>query len=199
MRRRQFLSVSAAAAATSTGCLDRLRSPPEELRFTVEGEGVSDDRQLHHSVEPVNDDLVSPEEPPSVEVSLANESGSTWSYGERRHALLWTASAGDFWLLPLDEADLERSPDHGFWRLSEEGFAMTEEYQFGELEPGEVDSQELAVVWRGSDADEPAPSTSLRFEAEFYVFEGAEPIPDDGDRYSWGFVLHPETGSPEGY
>ena len=87
--------------------------------------------------------------PLTLEIAIANpDQTATVQYGERRRALFWMADVDDPFSTYPEEGvreELRYHPDEQAWQL-DDPFAITMDYQWGVLAPGEVHSEQIVVV-----------------------------------------------------
>ncbi len=188
MNRRDFLFASASSVPLLAGCIDtENESPPIDSEAPIE---------LQHSVEVLQPDLRSDEEPLTLELTLENVGEEPLNYEERRSALFWFERTGDgnFILSPHDtlyndEPIFEYNTDTDYWVLDEHGDGMDDDYQVGTLEPGETDTEILWVVTPyNANPPEDTPE-ELRFTEEFTISKTDTDGLEDGEDESWELSL----------
>jgi hypothetical protein len=153
-----------------------------------------DQRPIAHSATVAGGGYDSSEGPLGISIELTNQSETNVAYGERRTAQFQAQLSDDkqFALYPGVWNELDGQPyefDDDCWRRTEL-YVTTEEYQIGELQPGESDGSSLVMT---ATATEDCPSTvpeEITFRTEFNVWNPEEDENmDDGVEYEWGFKL----------
>lgn len=169
-----------------------LSRDPETGSYVADGDTTDREFPLQYSVDAVQADIQSPEEPLQVEVSLTNVGDAVVQYGERRTAMFWGARSEEFVLYPDQEIPADhykRDPAAGVW-VATEGFMMTMDYQTETLEPGETRSETLLVLVQPDEKEsvgETLPS-ELPFETTVAITQIGEESVDDRST-NWEFSL----------
>lgn len=153
-----------------------------------------DERPITYSTTVTGGGYDSSEGPLGIRIELTNQSEKPVAYGERRTSQFQGQFSDDeqFGLFPGVWNELDDQPyefEDGCWRRTEP-YITTEEYQIGELEPGESHENSLVMAVAASEDCPIAVPNEITFRTEFSVWNPEEDEDlDDGVDYEWGFTL----------
>jgi len=103
--------------------------------------------------------------------------------------LFWSARDAGFYLVPEGETDYftyDFDEDLGFW-VAEEPFEMTDDYQTGELDPGESHTETLVLLASTNDQTPEEAPEQMTFDTSYRIYEDYRT--DDGEPMEWEFKL----------
>lgn len=204
MNRRHILALTGASVAGLAGCTalggdaedDDPRDDSDDAdtdqstQFTASMSETETSRPIRTDVELLTDTLSDPDEPPRLEVTLTNTGDDPIMYGERRQALMWTATADEtFVLLPERSAESLATFDEAseYW-IAEDGFVMTEDYQIDTLEPDAAHTETLLLLVSYGASPPATEPTEFTFDTSFHA--STDSIPSGASvPIEWEFTL----------
>jgi hypothetical protein len=184
MQRRRFLrSAGACGALAMAGCADAPTAAALSVRTDPQPSAI------HYAVEV--------ERPPTettpltLRITISNpDATGGLRYGERRRALFWVAEVdAPFGTYPQAgvQEQLRYDPGDRAWQLADP-FAMTMDYQWGELGPEEAHSERVVMV-NGPGADPLVPVTAreaIAAQTSVVIEQESATAPTE---VTWGFEV----------
>jgi hypothetical protein len=185
MQRRRFLqSAGLCGTAAIAGCTN---GPPEPSGISVRLDEQPPD--IRYAVEVESPPTVTT--PLTLQITISNpDETATVRYGERRRALFWIAEVdAPFGTYPHAgvRETLEYAEDRGAWQLPDP-FAITMDYQWGVLGPGEAHTERVVMV-NTPMADPPVAVTDRESIAARTDIVIERESSDERTEAAWGFEL----------
>ena len=192
MERRQFLKSAVICGTVGlAGCAGSPADPVWSVRQDPQPPG------LRYTVEVVT--VPTSTAPLTLQITIANPDEILPVYfGDRRSAFFeWALVDAPF--VTYDTAyngswhPLRYDVDQEAWQLPDLGLVQTDEYRYGELGPGDAQTEQVALV-NGSSADPLVSVATRETIAVRTSFEILPDWPDYGTKVTWGFEVISPTG-----